>query len=130
MDIKAFFENLKEKIISLYQTIVDYCRDNKRNAILFASLGVCIILLIILLACLPHKKKDKNPAQKEIVVTEEFLIPDGPELHQDYNISRQTKEKWSDEQADTWFQIPGQKDIDSSEKANDNIINEITGAAP
>ena len=61
MDIKAFFENLKEKIISLYQTIVDYCRDNKRNAILFASLGVCIILLIILLACLPHKKKDKNP---------------------------------------------------------------------
>lgn len=130
MDIKAFFENLKEKIISLYQTIVDYCRDNKRNAILFASLGVCIILLIILLACLPHKKKDKNPAQKEIVVTEEFLIPDGPELHQDYNISRQTKEKWSDEQADTWFQIPGQKDIDSLEKANDNIINEITGAAP
>ncbi len=130
MDIKAFFENLKEKIISLYQTIVDYCRDNKRNAILFASLGVCIIILIILLACLPHKKKDKNPAQKEIVVTEEFLIPDGPELHQDYNISRQTKEKWSDEQADTWFQIPGQKDIDSLEKANDNIINEITGAAP
>ena len=45
-------------------------------------------------------------------------------------ITRQTKEKWSDEQADTWFQIPGQKDIDSLEKANDNIINEITGAAP
>ena len=130
MDIKAFFENLKDKIISLYQTIVDYCRDNKKNAILFASLGACIILLIILLACLPHKKKDKNPAQKEILVTEEFLIPDGPELHQDYNISRRTQEKWSDEQADTWFQIPGQKDIDSLEKANDNIINEITGAAP
>ena len=130
MDFKSFFENLKEKLTSLIQFIKDYCKDNKRNAILFGALGVCVLLLIILLASIPHKNKNKQPQAKEIVLTEELLIPDGPELHKDYNISRQTKEKWDDEQADTWFEVPTEKDINSLEKANDNIISEITGAAP
>ena len=131
MDIKGFFKNLKEKIVSLFQLIADYCRDNKRNAILFASLGACILLLLILLICLPKgKKKDKASAPKEIVLTQDLLVPDGPEIHRDYNISRQTKDKWDNEQADEWFTVPGQRDIDSLEKANDNIISEITGAAP
>ena len=132
MDFKGFFENLKEKIVSLYELVCDYCRDNKRNAILFASLGASILILIILLLCLipKGKKKDKEQPQKEIVLTQTLLVPDGPEIQRDYNISRQTKDKWSEEQAEEWFTIPSQKDIDSLEKANDNIINEITGAAP
>ena len=130
MDFKGFIENLKEKIVSLYELVRDYCQENKRNAILFASLGVSVILLIILLLCIPHSKKQKAASPKEIVLTEDLLIPDGPELHRDYNISRQTKDKWTDEQAEEWFTIPGQKDIESLEKANDNIIIEITGAAP
>lgn len=131
MDIKGFFENLKKKIVSLYQLIVDYCHDNKRNAILVASLAASILLLLILLICLPKgKKKDKAAAPREIVLTQDLLVPDGPELHRDYNISRQTKDKWTDEQAEEWFTVPTQNDIDSLEKANDNIINDITGAAP
>ena len=131
MDIKSFFANLKEKIISLFKLIKDYCSENKRNAILFASLGASILLLIILLICLPKgKKKNKDITPKEIVLTENLLVPDGPEIHRDYNISRQTKDKWDDEQTEEWFTIPTQKDIESLEKANDNIINEITGAAP
>ena len=131
MDFKSFFENIKEKVISLYGLIADYCRDNKRNAILFASLGACILLLLILLICIPKgKKKNNDEAVKEIVLTETLLIPDGPELHRDYNISRETKDKWNDEQADNWFEVPDEKDIKSLEKANDNIISEITGAAP
>ena len=41
-----------------------------------------------------------------------------------------TQEKWDEEQADTWFEKPTEKDIESLEKANDNIIRDITGAAP
>lgn len=130
MDFGSFFENVKEKIVSLYERVADYCRNNKRNAILFACLFVCILLLIIILASIPHSRKNRHTEQKEIVLTEDLLIPDGPELHRDYNISRQTKEKWSEEQAEEWFTIPSQKDIESLEKANDNIIMEITGAAP
>ena len=131
MDIKAFFENIKEKIISLFELIRDYCQENRRNAILFASLGACILLLLILLICLPKgKKKNKTEAPREIVLTQDLLVPNGSEFDKDYNISRQTKDKWSDEQTEEWFEVPTEKDILSLEKANDNIVSDITGAAP
>ena len=131
MDIKAFFENIKEKIISLFELIRDYCQENRRNAIMFASLGASVLLLIILLLCIPKgKKKDKAAAPREIVLTQDLLIPNGPEFDKDYNISRQTKDKWSDEQTEEWFEVPTEKDILSLEKANDNIVSDITGAAP
>ena len=130
MDIKAFFEKVKEKIVSLFELIRDYCQENRRNAILFASLGVSVLLLIILLLCIPKKKESQQVAEKPLVLTENLLIPDGPELQRDYNISRKTQEKWDEEQADTWFEKPTERDIESLEKANDNIILDITGAAP
>ena len=130
MDFKGFFENLKEKIVSLYELVRDYCSENKRNAILIGSLCVLILLLLILLICLPKNKKEKTSQEKPVVLTETLLIPDGPEIHKDYNISRQTQEKWNDEQAEEWFEKPTERDINSLEKANDNIIQEITGAAP
>ena len=131
MDIKAFFENIKEKIISLFELIRDYCQENRRNAILFASLGASLLLLLILLICIPKgKKKDKAAAPREIVLTQDLLIPNGPEFDKDYNISRQTKDKWTDQQTEEWFEIPTEKDILSLEKANDNIVSDITGAAP
>ena len=130
MDLKAFFENIKEKIVSLYQLIKDYCSENKRNAILIGSLLIVILLLIILLICIPKNKKVKTVEEKPIVLTESLLIPDGPEINRDYNISRQTQEKWNEEQAEEWFEKPTEYDIEELEKANDNIILNITGAAP
>ena len=130
MDFKGFFENLKEKIVSLYELIRDYCSENKRNAILIGSLLVLILLLLILLICIPKKKETNALQEKPVVLTETLLIPDGPEINRDYNISRQTKEKWDEEQAEEWFEKPSEYDIESLEKANDNIILEITGAAP
>ena len=130
MDFKSFFGNLTEKIVSLFDLIKDYCSENKRNAILFGTLGASIILLIILLCCIPKNKKTKVEQEKPVVLTETLLIPDGPEINRDYSISRQTQDKWSDEQADVWFEKPTEKDIESLEKANDNIIRDITGAAP
>ena len=131
MDFKEFFNNLKEKIISLYELIKDYCSENKKNAILIASLSaLLLILIILLLCCIPKKKKTEVLQEKPITLTETLLIPDGPEIHRDYSISRKTQEKWNDEQAQTWFEKPTERDIESLEKANDNIINDITGAAP
>ena len=130
MDFKGFFENLKEKIVSLYELVRDYCSENKRNAILIGSLLILLLLLIILLICIPKKKKTDALQEKPVVLTETLLIPDGPELQRDYNISRKTQEKWDEQQADEWFEKPTERDIESLEKANDNIILDITGAAP
>ena len=130
MDFKSFFESIKDKIVSLFELIKDYCSQNKRNAILFATLAASILLLLILLLCIPKNKKPKLEEEKPLVLTESLIIPDGPEINKDYNISRQTQDKWTEEQADVWFEKPSQKDIESLEKANDNIIRNITGAAP
>ena len=130
MDFKGFFENLKEKIVSLYELIRDYCTENKRNAILIGSLLVLLLILLILLICIPKTKKTDSVQEKPVVLTETLLIPDGPELQRDYNISRKTQEKWNEEQADEWFEKPTERDIESLEKANDNLILDITGAAP
>ena len=97
---------------------------------MFGTLGASIILLIILLCCIPKNNKKSEESEKPVVLTETLLIPDGPEINRDYNISRQTQDKWTDEQADVWFEKPTEKDIESLEKANDNIIRDITGAAP
>lgn len=130
MDMHEFFENIKEKFSSFIEWIKEYCAENKRNAILFAALFICIIFLFILIICLSSSKKQKTEPEKSIVLTQELLVPDGPELHKDYNISRETKDKWSDSEAEKWFEIPTSKDINSLEKANDSIINDILGAAP
>ena len=105
--------------------------DNFIQAFTKAGMGRAFVNSLIILACvLPHGKKKNKEEVRNVVLTETLLIPDGPELQRDYNISRETKEKWSDEQADLWFEVPTEKDINSLEKANDNIISEITGAAP
>ena len=75
MDFKGFFENLKEKIISLYELIKDYCSENKRNAILIGSLIVLVLLLLILLLCLPKHKKSDAPVEKPIVLHSIFPEP-------------------------------------------------------
>ena len=130
MDFNNFITKLKEKIISLYTKVYEYCQENTRNAIIYASLGCFVLILLILILCLSSPKKTKIENRKNIVLTEDLLIPDGPELFNDYNISRETQDKWSDEEAETWFEVPETKDITSLEKANDTIISDIIGAAP
>ena len=89
---------------------------------------ICLILLIAI-AGKKDKKSDEVPGSR-LVLTEPLIIPNGPELPRDYNTSRTTKEKWTDEEAQPWFTIPGEKEIDALSKSNDNLINEVIGAAP
>ena len=80
---------------------------------------------------LAGKKKEPGALPGTVLeLTEPLSIPDGPELPKDYTASRNPKDKWSQEEAEEWFTLPSQKEIDSLSKANDNLINEITGAAP
>lgn len=118
------FSEIKDKI-------VDYYNSNKKQALVLAGAVLVIIIAVILIIviCVNSGKKKKND-KRDVVFTEQVLIPDGPEIQKDYNISRQTKEAWSEEEADEWFTIPSQKEIDNLEKANDGLINDLTGAAP
>lgn len=126
--IKTVFSPLKDKIAEIYD-------ENKKLFFVFAGLIFVILICVFLLIFMPkenqEEKKRKIPyPQEKSELSEKPLIPGGPELPKDYTYSRQTKEKWSKEDAEIWFTVPSQKEIDSLSKSNDNMINEIIGAAP
>ena len=131
MGFKEFLEKIKNVFISLYNKIVDYCRENKKQAIIIGSLILFILILMILLLIFAKKKPAKLPnTETQLELTETPFVPKGPEVQEDYSISRMPKDKWTEEEADKWFTIPSSNDIDSLGKTNDGIISEILGAAP
>ena len=135
MDIKEFFRNTKETVSNFIQPLVEkvqeFYEENKKLSYIIAGLLALLLICIILLCILTGKKKEPAVVPGTVLeLTEPLAIPDGPELPKDYTSSRTPKDKWAEEDVEEWFTVPGQKEIDSLSKANDNLINEITGAAP
>lgn len=130
--MKEFLEKIKETFIDLKDRLLEFYEENKKLSIIILSFIVVILICLILLIALvgkKDKKTDQVPGQ-ELVLTEGLIIPNGPELPRDYKASRETKDKWTEEEAQEWFTVPGDKEIEALSKSNDNLINEIIGAAP
>lgn len=125
-------EKIKDLIDSLTEKIVSFYEENKKISYIILALTLVILICLILLVTVGNKdKKIKEPVPgSNLELTETLIIPNGPELPRDYNSSRITKEKWTDEEASLWFTVPTQREIDSLAAANENMINEIIGAAP
>ena len=131
MDFKGIWENIKEKFSPLTEKLREFYEENKMLSYIIAGLIALLLLCIILLIAMAGKKKEPAVVPGTVLeLTEPLVIPDGPELPKDYTASRTPKDKWNEEDVQEWFTIPTQKEIDSLSKANDNLINEITGAAP
>lgn len=131
MDFKGIWEKIKEKLSPLVEKVREFYEENKMLSYIIAGLVALLLLCIILLIALTGKKKEPEVIPGTVLeLTETLEIPDGPELPKDYTASRTPKEKWTSDEAEEWFTVPSQKEIDSLSKANDNLINEITGAAP
>jgi hypothetical protein len=132
MDFKGIWTNIKEKLSPLVEKLREFYEENKMLSYIIAGLVALLLICIILLISLSgNKKKKTEPVPGAVLeLSDALVIPDGPELPKDYTASRTPKDKWSEEEAEDWFTVPAQKEIDSLSKANDNLINEITGAAP
>lgn len=130
MDFSNFLKNFKEKLKSLYKKVSDFCKENTKITLIVAVLILAILVCIIILSANSKKSKAKPEEKQEIVLTEDLVIPDGPNLPEDYNIARKNKEKWDENEAKQWFSIPSQNGIDDLEKSNDKMIDEIIGVAP
>ena len=131
MDFKGIWDKIKEKLSPLVEKAREFYEENKLLSYIIVGLVALLFLCIILLIVLTGKKKEPEVIPGTVLeLTEPLAIPDGPELPKDYTASRTPKDKWSEEESREWFTVPGQKEIDSLSKANDNLINEITGAAP
>ena len=131
MDFKGIWENIKEKLSPLIEKLRSFYEENKMLSLIIAGLTALLLLCIVLLITISGKKKEPKVVPGTILeLSEPLVVPKGPELPKDYTASRTPKDKWSEEEVEEWFTIPSQKEIDSLSKANDNLINEITGAAP
>ena len=119
MDFASIIEGLRDKITglidSLSEKLSELMETNKKLVFLFAGLIfavlLCLILLVIALSKSDKEKDTKSIPQTEILEVEEAVIPDGPKLPKDYNISRPAKDKWTDEEAEEWFTIPGENEV-------------------
>ena len=127
--IKALFSNLKEKISS--SRLGEWVSENKKIALIVSSLILIMIICVILLIVVGSNKKDTKPKyEEELILSNELMIPEGPEIPKDYVYSREKKEKWSKEEADQWYTPPSENDMKGLQKANDILIDNILGAAP
>ena len=131
MDFQGILDNVKEKASSIFEKLREFYEENKMLSFIIAGLTLLLLICVILLIAIAGKKEEPVVVPGTVLeLTEPLAIPDGPELPKDYTASRTPKDKWSEEETEEWFTIPTQKEIDSLSKANDNLINEITGAAP
>ena len=131
MDFKEIWNKIKEKLSPVVEKVREFYEENKMLSYIILGLLAVLLLCIILLISLAGKKKEPAVVPGTVLeLTEPLAVPNGPELPKDYTASRTPKDKWSEDDAEEWFTLPSQKEIDSLSKANDNLINEITGAAP
>ena len=121
----------KNKFAALKDKIVSWVQANKKLSIIIVSLlSIMLICIILLLVVSANKKKPVKTYEENLVLSQELMVPDSPELPRDYTLSRQTKEKWSNEEAEKWFSVPTEADINGLSKANDNMVGKILGGVP
>lgn len=131
MDIKKMFTKTKEKIVSLVNKIIDFVKEDMRRAlIILLSFLIVLLIILVIVSVASASKKDKAIEVAPIVLSQELIIPEGPQVKQDYTVSRQPEENWDVEETDNWFTVPSSKDVDDLSKANDNLILDVIGAAP
>jgi len=129
MDFKDLWGNIKEKCSLIYGKIKDFVLENKMISACIAALVLVIIIAFILLVS-ALKKTEKPVYERPLTLSEEMLVPPSPAIPDGYNTSRTTKENWTNEEAESWFTKPGDKEINDLSRANDRIISDIIGAAP
>ena len=131
MKNNKFFSKVKDKYLEIENNIVSWIQNNKKIAIILVSLlSIMLICIILLISVSKGKKKPEKVYNEKLELSQELVVPNGPELPRDYTISRQSKEAWSDEEAEKWFSIPSATDIDGLSEVNNNIIDNILEGTP
>ena len=121
-----------------FSTIVEKFRylieENRKQTIFVCSvlifMTLCGFFILLLSTSQQEKKETKVINQKNLVIDQELLLPNELTINNKYTHVRQKKEKWSEEEANEWFTVPDETEIEKLSQANDKIVKEIIGAAP
>lgn len=121
-----------------FSTLVEKFRylieENKKQTIFVCSILIfmtlCGFFVLLLSISQQEKKETKVINQKNLVIDQELLIPNELTINNKYTHVRQKKEKWSEEEANEWFTVPDETEIEKLSQSNDKIVKDIIGAAP
>ena len=121
-----------------FSTLVEKFRylieENKKQTIFVCSILIfmtlCGFFVLLLSTSQQEKKETKVINQKNLVIDQELLIPNELTINNKYTHVREKKEKWSEEEANEWFTIPDETEIEKLSQSNDKIVKDIIGAAP
>ena len=121
-----------------FSTLVEKFRylieENKKQTIFVCSILIfmtlCGFFILLLSTSQQEKKETKVINQKNIVIDQELLIPNELTINNKYTHVREKKEKWSEEEANDWFTVPDETEIEKLSQSNDKIVKDIIGAAP
>lgn len=121
-----------------FSTLVEKFRylieENKKQTIFVCSILIfmtlCGFFVLLLSTSQQEKKETKVINQKKLVIDQELLIPNELTINNKYTHVRQKKEKWSEDEANEWFTIPDETEIEKLSQSNDKIVKDIIGAAP
>lgn len=121
-----------------FSTLVEKFRylieENRKQTIFVCSvlifMTLCGFFILLLSTSQQEKKETKVINQKNLVMDQELLLPNELTINNKYTHVRQKKEKWSEEEANEWFTVPDETEIEKLSQANDKIVKDIIGAAP
>lgn len=121
-----------------FSTLVEKFRylieENKKQTIFVCSILIfmtlCGFFILLLSTSQQEKKETKVINQKNLVIDQELLLPNELTLNNKYTHVREKKEKWSEEEANEWFTVPDETEIEKLSQSNDKIVKDIIGAAP
>lgn len=121
-----------------FSTLVEKFRylieENRKQTILVCSvlifMTLCGFFILLLSTSQQEKKGTKVINQKNLVIDQELLLPNELTINNKYTHVRQKKEKWSEEEANEWFTVPDETEIEKLSQSNDKIVKDIIGAAP
>ena len=104
-----------------FSTLVEKFRylieENKKQTIFVCSILIfmtlCGFFVLLLSTSQQEKKETKVINQKNLVIDQELLIPNELTINNKYTHVRQKKEKWSEEEANEWFTVPDETEIEN-----------------
>lgn len=117
----------------ILDNVRDFYSEKKVLAIIITTLIILFFLALIAFMIQSSKpQKTEPPASIEIPLQadQKILYPDGPSIPDGYALTREPKEKWTEEDAEEYFTMPDSKQLDKLESDNDKLVNEILGATP
>ena len=116
----------------LGQNIQDFFSQRQKALLISSILLVFFCAALIAIVLIPQNKTPPSVKFKSepLEADQELLLPQGVSIPQDYATSRQTKEKWDEEDVREWLASPDEDAVQKLSKANDALVRAITEAAP